>query len=175
MKYPVIREGQIGSGRKADIRIRHSSVRRRHGYFMLGKEGLSIRAHAGASLRNGRGNPVKEVLLRDGDEILIGRVRLLLVLNHADADRPMPAHRRRSESRSGFRPESRDDLGDFIPDDPFEDDLFDFSAGSGRPFRENPAPRRGSSPFEVDNLMRGRRQPDSGADDEEMWWFNGRQ
>ena len=29
MKYPVIREGLIGSSRRADIRVRHRSVRRR--------------------------------------------------------------------------------------------------------------------------------------------------
>ena len=48
MRYPVIREGMIGSSRRADIRIRHSSVRRRHAWFQLTPEGLSLRAHAGA-------------------------------------------------------------------------------------------------------------------------------
>ena len=35
MKYPLIREGQVGSARRADVRIRHSSVRRRHAWFQL--------------------------------------------------------------------------------------------------------------------------------------------
>ena len=48
MRYPVIREGMIGSSRRADIRIRHSSVRRRHAYFQLTRDGLQLRTHAGA-------------------------------------------------------------------------------------------------------------------------------
>ena len=50
MKYPVIKEGMIGSSRRADIRIRHSSVRRRHAYFQLTEDGLSVRTHAGAPM-----------------------------------------------------------------------------------------------------------------------------
>ena len=86
MRYPVIREGMIGSARRADIRIRHSSVRRRHAWFQLTDEGLSIRAHTGALLRDRRGRPVKEIVLRDGGVISIGRVRLMLVLTDSTAE-----------------------------------------------------------------------------------------
>ena len=85
MRYPVIREGMIGSARRADIRIRHSSVRRRHAWFQLTDEGLSIRAHAGAPMRDRRGKPVKEIVLKDGGVISIGRVRLMLVLTDSTA------------------------------------------------------------------------------------------
>ena len=87
MKYPVIREGMIGASRRADIRIRHSSVRRRHAYFQLFEDGLSVRSHAGAPLRDGRGRPCREMLLSDGDSLWVGGVRMLLVLSAA----PKPA------------------------------------------------------------------------------------
>ena len=50
MRYPVIREGLIGSSRRADLSIRHPSVRRRHAYFQLTENGLRVRGHAGAKL-----------------------------------------------------------------------------------------------------------------------------
>ena len=85
MRYPVIREGMIGSSHRADIRIRHSSVRRRHAWFQLTDAGLNVRAHAGATLKDRRGRPVKELLLRDGGVLWIGRVRLMLVLAESTA------------------------------------------------------------------------------------------
>lgn len=85
MRYPVIREGMIGSSRRADVRIRHSSVRRRHAYFQLTERGLKLRDHAGARLRSASGEPVRELLLGDGGEFAVGRIRLLLVLNDATA------------------------------------------------------------------------------------------
>ena len=88
MRYPVIREGMIGTSRRADIRIRHSSVRRRHAWFQLTPEGLSLRAHAGAPMRRRGGQAARELLLRDGDIFDIGRVRLMLVLTEATEDAP---------------------------------------------------------------------------------------
>lgn len=95
MRYPVIREGMIGTSRRADIRIRHSSVRRRHAYFQLTEEGLELRAHANAPLRDRRGRAVREVTLRDGDTVGVGRVRLMLVLAEAPAAGRVPARRPR--------------------------------------------------------------------------------
>ena len=120
MRYPVIREGMIGSARRADIRIRHSSVRRRHAWFQLTDEGLSIRAHAGAPMRDRRGKPVKEIVLKDGCVISIGRVRLMLVL---------------TDSTAAAEPRREDDYFETDPDRLFQtqpvlnrnrdDDLFD--------------------------------------------------
>ena len=112
MRYPVIREGMIGTSRRADIRIRHSSVRRRHAYFQLAEEGLRIRTHAGAPMRDAVGRPVKALTLPDGGEFILGRVRLLLVL----AETPEPAARPRREFRDRREPEG----GDY----PDPDDLF---------------------------------------------------
>ena len=91
MRYPVIREGMIGTSRRADIRVRHSSVRRRHAYFQLTEEGLFIRTHAGAPMRDGDGRPVRAIVLPEG------RVRLLLVLTEA----PEPAAHRRGRQDEG--------------------------------------------------------------------------
>lgn len=85
MRYPVIREGAIGSSRSADIRIRHSSIRRRHAIFQMTEDGLHIRGHAGTRIRNARGELVREITLADGANFGIGRVHLLLVLSEATA------------------------------------------------------------------------------------------
>ena len=66
MRYPVIREGIIGSSRRADVRIRHSTVRRRHAYFQMTEDGLHLRGHAGAKLLNADGVSVRELTLGDG-------------------------------------------------------------------------------------------------------------
>ena len=83
MRYPVIREGLIGSSRNADIRLRSSSVRRVHAFFELIPKGLRLRAQRGARLFNARGNARRELLLGDGSHITIGQVELLLILTEA--------------------------------------------------------------------------------------------
>ena len=125
MKYPVIREGLLGSARRADVRIRHSSVRRRHAWFQLTPEGLALRAHAGAPLRDRRGRPARSLLLKDGDLFTAGRVKLLVVL--ADS-----AH-------APARPEEAEDVDALFETDP---DVL---------FGENPLLNRGGDPlFETD-------------------------
>ena len=101
MKYPVIREGMIGSSRRADIRIRHASVRRRHAYFQLTRDGLSIRTHAGAPMRDGDGHPARALTLPDGGELSIGRVRLLLVLTQAPELAARHHHERHADAEDG--------------------------------------------------------------------------
>ena len=83
MRYPVIREGMIGSFRRSDIRIRHASIRRKHAYFQLTPQGLKIQARPGASMRDADGRPTDRLLLGDGSEFTLGNVRLLLVLTDA--------------------------------------------------------------------------------------------
>ena len=116
MRYPLIREGMVGSAGRADVRIRHSSVRRRHALFQLTPEGLALRAHAGAPMRDRRGRPARSLLLKDGDKFSVGGVRLMLVLT----DAPQSAARRPNEQL--------DDLFDTDPD---------------RLFNENPILNRG--------------------------------
>lgn len=83
MRYPVIREGLIGSSRKADIRLRSSSVRRVHAFFELTPNGLRLRGQRGAHMFNARGNSRRELLLGDGSRVTIGQVELLLILTEA--------------------------------------------------------------------------------------------
>ena len=116
LRYRVILEGAIGSGRRCDVRIRHSSVRARHALFQMTNDGLFVRSHAGARIADGRGNPRRELLLHDGDLFSIGQVRLMLILSEADEtpdelDR-RPARRRaaREESPEPTRREPADDL-----------------------------------------------------------------
>ena len=119
MKYPVIREGMIGSSRRADIRVRHSSVRRRHAYFQLTEDGLYIRTHAGAPMRDAEGRPVRAVTLPDGGEFALGRVRLLLVL----AETPEPPLRHpREDEEAGY---AADEADAFMPRDGAGDEWFD--------------------------------------------------
>lgn len=109
MRYPVIREGLIGASRRADIRIRHSSLRRRHAYFQLTGDGLSVRTHAGAPMRDAHGRPARALTLPDGGEFSLGRVRLLLVL--AQAQEPAThRHPPRREPEEGAPFPDPDDL-----------------------------------------------------------------
>ena len=119
MRYPVTREGMIGTSRRADIRIRHSSVRRRHAYFQLAEEGLRIRTHAGAPMRDGRGRPARSLTLPDGGEFALGRVRLLLVLTEAPEAVPPRRRERRGEGPEA-RPheQSRPDPDDLFREQP---------------------------------------------------------
>ena len=84
MRYPVTLEGTLGSGPRADIRVRHSSIRRRHAYYMMTESGLYIRGHAHARI-GADGRWQREITLKDGEEMRVGRVTLMLVLTGADA------------------------------------------------------------------------------------------
>ena len=103
-RYPVIREGIIGSSRRADIRIRHSSVRRVHAFFELREEGLYLRTHGGAEMSRSWEANERELLLGDGDTVEIGGVQLLLVLSGAQGGTRVEAPRPAAETE---------------PDDPF--------------------------------------------------------
>lgn len=80
IRYPVIREGMIGALRRSDIRIRHASIRRKHAYFQLTDQGLIIQARPGAAMRDADGRRAETLILGDGDEFTLGKVRLLLIL-----------------------------------------------------------------------------------------------
>ena len=102
MRYPVTLEGSIGSAKTADVRVRHSSVRRRHAYYLMTEDGLFVRGHASARIRRDHGNLEREVLLRDGETLQLGKVSLLLVLSGADSA-PEEMHRSVLRRRSGHR------------------------------------------------------------------------
>jgi len=172
MKYKVTREGQIGSARRADIRIRHSSVRRRHAYYLMTEEGLKVRSHAGAPLRDEAGYPVREMILRDGDNITVGRVQLMLVLTQA----PEPERISRRKKRRG---DEGYDETETYDTDAYGEDLFEpepdlfgeysqpVMERAGRrhlPFtlEEGPGIRPGFDP--IDNVRRTMRLRQAGKD-----------
>ena len=80
MRYPVIREGLIGSSRKADVRLRDHDVHRSHAFFELTKKGLRLRANGHSKIYNARGESRKELMLGDGAKITIGQIELMLIL-----------------------------------------------------------------------------------------------
>ena len=81
-RYPVIREGMLGNSAKADIRVRHPSVRKRHLWFTMEENGLRVRCEHGATVLY-RAARLKDDVLPDGAVIRVGQVRLLLVLTDA--------------------------------------------------------------------------------------------
>ena len=133
MRYPVTLEGSIGSSRRADIRIRHSTVRARHAIYQMTNGGLYVRGHARARISDATGLSLRETILKDGDILRIGRVRLLLVLTGADSS-PEEMVRRVSR-RYGVedtrpQPETEFDDGIFVPDVD-ADDLFSTNPAGG--------------------------------------------
>ena len=119
--------------------MRHSSVRRRHAYFQLTEDGLFIRTHAGAPMRDGDGRPVRALTLPDGGEFSLGRVRLLLVLTEA----PEPATPHHHDRRGEYDDE------DAPPDDlPASDDPFD-----AQPVLRRVPEKRLGRPIDVDEYF----------------------
>lgn len=101
--FPVILEGTIGSARRADIRLKHSSVLPIHADYQMTEEGLKLQARPDARLRDAVGRRVKALTLHDGDYFIIGTLRLLLVLSDADSapvelERDVPRRRPRREA-----------------------------------------------------------------------------
>ena len=127
-RYPVIREGIIGSSRKADVRIRHKSVRRVHAFFELMDAGLRVRTHGNADMSLSWEEPVRELLLGDGDTFEIGNVQLMVVL---------------TEAQGGAR-------HDPAEDDPAEDDFF--SVRPERPAARKERAARPKDPFDEDEF-----------------------
>ena len=124
MRYPVTLEGAIGSNRRADIRIRHSSIRGRHAIYQMTDEGFFVRGHASKRIGDGSGRFARELLLRDGDHLQGGRVTLMLVLTDGgspDADplRRRPRRRRaRNDRDDGFRAAPGDAADDLFRANP---------------------------------------------------------
>ena len=134
MRYPLTLEGCIGSARTADIRLRHSSVRRRHAYYLMTDDGLFVRGHASARIRRDHGNLEREVLLRDGETLQLGKVSLLLVLSGADSapeeiHRTMLRHRRAQARPEENLPDGEDEI----------DSIFQAGEDADEMFFSNPA------------------------------------
>ena len=127
MHYPVTLEGSIGSARRSDIRIRHSSVKGRHAIYQMTDEGLFVRGHAHARIRDGHGRLARQLVLHDGEILRVGEVALMLVLSEAD-QAPEEIHRSIRRRKHALRAEPAyreypaDENDDFFRPD--ADDLF---------------------------------------------------
>ena len=133
MRYPVTLEGTMGSGRRADVRVRHSSVRSRHAFYQMTRDGLFVRGHASARLRDGAGRVARELTLRDGDVLQLGAVKMMLVLSDGGG---APDEMNRRVLRR--RPE-RPDGSDGAPDEDVFDVSDDGESGIDDLFMSNPA------------------------------------
>lgn len=140
MRYPVTLEGAIGSGRNADIRIRHSSVRSRHALYQMTDDGLFVRGHARTRIRDGRGRYARQLVLRDGDIVRFGDVSLMLVLTDADnaPEETIRRVRRRHRDENHREPEERFE-GGFTGD--FDNGIFETRPDADDLFMSNPAGR----------------------------------
>ena len=156
MRYPVIREGIIGSSRKADIRVRHSSVSRIHAYFELTEEGLKLRSHGDALISRNWEDPEGDLLLRDGDTLELGDVQLLLVLTAAQGASRVEAPESGPEADDMFSTRSRT----FADDDDDETTLAEDIFGT-----DEPAPRR----ERPDRPPQSFRRETNDDDQEDIW------
>jgi hypothetical protein len=84
-RVPIPREGVLGSGGAADIRIAHKDIEKKHAYIEQREAGLLLRPIGGAKVAFGDGASGDQLLLRDGDIIEIKGVRMMLVLFDAVA------------------------------------------------------------------------------------------
>ena len=80
VSYPIPREGVLGSGRSADVRIRHRDLKRAHAHFELREGGLLVRPLGSALLAVGGGHTGEAVFLQNGDVLTVGNLELMLVL-----------------------------------------------------------------------------------------------
>jgi len=114
VSYPIPREGVLGSGFSADVRIRHRDVRRAHAHFELREGGLLMKPLGRAELAVGGGFTGAAVFLRDGDVLTVGKLQLMLVLFDAPAEEEEDAGDEWFEAESDAAPE------DDATDEPYE-------------------------------------------------------
>ena len=122
---PILRECVLGSGRKADIRVKLKDVRKLHAHIEEREGGLLIRPLGKARLALGSGEPAGEQLFaRDGDTLSIGRQRFLIVLfEPRNARAAQPGDTLYDESDPAFYPESA--YPERMPEAAQGDDFFD--------------------------------------------------
>jgi len=170
--YPIPREGVLGSGRSADVRIRHRDVRRAHAHFELREGGLLIRPLGRAQLSVGSGHTGEAVFLQDGDVLTIGRLKLMLALFETPAEEDEPDEWFEVESVDSPDDEG-EDFYDELPKSPYARPASAEGNGPGaqrtkRAVRvgdvilpgDAPVAARGRASGEPKSVRRSRRTPD---------------
>lgn len=115
-RFPVPEEGLIGSGRIADIRVKHGDVNRKHVRFSY-RPGELVLQPIGRSEVECPLLPDGTLVLRDGDKLTIGKLELMMVFfGVQDAAAGNPAPRR----AKNVKKKEEDEF-----EDPFEDQFWE--------------------------------------------------
>ena len=115
-RFPVPEEGLIGSGRIADIRIRHADMNRKHVRFAYRPGELLIRPVGGADVDCPM-KPDGTRALRDGERLIIGSLELLMVFYDLQDAAEAPDEPRRP------RPAKKKEADEY--EDPFEENFWE--------------------------------------------------
>ncbi|MEG0935123.1 MAG: FHA domain-containing protein [Clostridia bacterium] len=127
---PIPREGVLGSARSADISIRSRALKREHFSFEQREGGLLIKPCGRAAVVMNDAIVADTLFMRDGDTLIIGDLKLLLVLFDPD---DLPKDERPLDDSLWDAPPAR---ARTAPDErPLDDSLWD-----APPTRGNAAP-----------------------------------
>ena len=115
-RFPVSEEGLIGSGRIADIRIKHADMNRKHVRFSY-RQGELVLRPVGRAPVEGPVRPDGTMALRDDERLFIGSLELLMVFyDMQDAAEAPPEPRRQ-------RPAKKKEEDEY--EDPFEENFWE--------------------------------------------------
>ena len=115
-RFPVPEEGLIGSGRIADIRIRHADMNRKHVRFSYRQGELVLRPVGRASVECPM-KPDGTLALRDDERLIVGSLELLMVFYDLKDAAEAPAEPRRQ------RPAKKKEEDEY--EDPFEENFWE--------------------------------------------------
>lgn len=87
---PIPREGVLGRSRRADVSIRDKSLKRYHALLEKREGGLLVRPYAKAKASLNGKFTGEALILRDGDTLVVGDLRLLYVAFEPEAVDPAP-------------------------------------------------------------------------------------
>ena len=115
-RFPVPEEGLIGSGRMADIRIRHTDMKRRHVMFSYRPGRLLLRPVGRSEIECPR-EADGSMVLRDDERLMIGSLEMLMVFYDVKDAAEAPKEERRQ------RPAKKKEEDEY--EDPFEENFWE--------------------------------------------------
>lgn len=101
-RFQVPAEGLIGSGGTADIRLKHADVRRKH-IWMTYRPGRMMLTLMGKAQAEMPVTPDGKRILREGDQLSIGRLKMVMVFYDVDdaaAAEPVYVKKNRPKKRT---------------------------------------------------------------------------
>lgn len=140
VSVPIPREGVLGSSRRADVHIAGKDVKRYHATLEEREGGLLVTTRGRAEALLNGAHAGEALFMRDGDTLLIGKTKLLLVMfepdptakgsdefsdeaiwREFDAPAPKPKATKRGKGKSNSKSKKWDDEPDLQA---FEDDIW---------------------------------------------------